>query len=148
MWADTSCVHTLSWSTLFTWIHHLLLLWDTVYYFQFLFNQPTLLKVSTRGAVLCWNRGRVPPDSLVAPPPRFKSWLTILAWFLRSQNAPKSKFFGGPHWGSLQRSSPPSWWAGGLLPLPVTSSTLSALQASFLLVLGSNPGLVSTGLRV
>jgi len=45
-------------------------------------------------------------------------WPTVLTWFLRSQNAPKSKFLGlcpGPHWGRSLRElhCSPDFLAGG-----------------------------------
>jgi len=67
------------------------------------------------GAVLRWGRGTLAPQIHLLPPPDSKaSWsIIVLTWFLRSQNAPKSKFSEAPPrtpLGSLQCSPrPPNW---------------------------------------
>jgi len=93
------------------------------------------ISLSFTGAVLRWSRGHVPPESLVVR--RFKR-------FLRSQNAPKSKFSGVPPGTPLGELTalpirPSSWWRGACCPPPKSPSPLSALRASFLRVSGSNP---------
>ena len=77
----------------------------------------------TSEAVLRWCGGHVSPAPLgFTCCHRFICYLTVLTWFLRSQNAPKSKFSGAP-----PRTPPeelttlpktPIWWEGGSLPPP------------------------------
>jgi len=85
-------------------------------------------------AVLRWGRGHVPPHWKASWP----FWR-----FLRSQNAPKSKFYPGwglrSRWGSLQRSPElPIWWEGARC-MPSSQEPHPAFGPS---------GLVSAGLRV
>ena len=74
---------------------------------------------------------------------RFKSWLSILMWFLRSPNAPKSKFSGALPRTPLEELTvlphARSWWGGGSLPLTKNPTPPPALGPS---------GLVSMGLMV
>jgi len=95
--------------------------------------------VVRRGSTLEKRRGSLaPPDSLVAPFPRFNSQLTILTWFLRSQNVPKSKFSApDPVEGAYSAPQTPYLMGRGLAP-PAKNLT-PALSPS---------GLVSTDLRV
>jgi len=88
--------------------------------------QCTHIHTHPRGADLRWSRGHLPSESFVAP--RFKSYLTVLTWFLRSQNAPESKFSGAPPrtpLRELKRSPrPPNWWGRGLVA-PAKNPTLA-----------------------
>ena len=80
------------------------------------------------GAVLRWCRGHVPaPRFTCCPFPRDSKASWPFSWFLRSQNAPKSKFSLRPNPAALPQD--PSWWGGAPWPLPRTPSPLS----------GSNP---------
>jgi len=89
-----------------------------------------------RGGSTLGQGGHVPQDSLVAP--RFKSWLSVLTWFLRSTNAPiapKSKFSGAlprtPLGELTALPRPSSWWG----PHPALGpSVLVSIRVS-----GSNP---------
>jgi len=99
-----------------------------------------------RGGAMFGQGARAPqihllPPSTPSPHPRFKNYLTILTWFLRSQNAPKSIFrcsAPDPNGGAYSAPPDPLYDGDGPRCPPKNPIPILALRASFLRVLGSN----------